>query len=87
MLALSSGVYWEKGQEGAGHLDYDELIRLKLVEPVTADELAVKNASEGRKYGFAVRPTELGRQAQEFLKSVVAAFVQTLARDTAKPAR
>ncbi len=78
VLRLSGGSYWDKGSETHGRADYTELIHLKLVEEIAVDELERQNQEEGKNFGFGVRPTELGRQTQSFLQSVVAEFVQEL---------
>jgi FMN phosphatase YigB (HAD superfamily) len=80
ILSVGSSSWWDKGAEASGRTAYAELLRLRLMEEVPAGEIETLNKKDGRNYGYAVRVIELGQKVRSFLQSVVAEFVQELAR-------
>jgi hypothetical protein len=78
ILSMSQGSYWDKGNEYDGRNENSELVKLGLVDEVPANELDQKNGLEHKNFGYGIRPTQLGRETQSFLQSVVSEFVQQL---------
>jgi hypothetical protein len=78
ILSMSQGSYWAKGNEYDGRNENSELVKLGLVDEVPANELDQKNGLEHKNFGYGIRPTQLGRETQSFLQSVVSEFVQQL---------
>lgn len=82
LLSMASSSWWNVGDESLGRSENVELVRLKLVEEVPADEVDSLNDRDQRRYGYGVRITELGIQTRSFLHSVVAEFVKELGNTT-----
>ncbi len=70
------GAYWDAGDVSTGRRETMELRKLGLVEEVPAQEL--NDPRRGRRYGYGVRSTHLGKRTHAFLVSLVAEFVQGL---------
>jgi hypothetical protein len=81
VLRMSESAYWDR-VPGRTYYKEDtaDLLKLGLVSEVSAAEIDGLNAKEHRNYDYGVRQTELGKETQSFLQSVVAEFVEELGR-------
>lgn len=84
LLSMGSSTWWDVGEESRGRSENAELVRLNLVEEVPAHEIKKLNDRDQRNFCYGVRITELGRQTQSFLHSVVAEFVKELGHSTSE---
>jgi hypothetical protein len=85
LLEMSASSWWDKGSEANGQAENSELVKLGLAMEVSADELATRNTTDHKNFGYAVRITDLGRKTQDFLRAVIAEFVDELPRTQTIP--
>lgn len=81
VLRMSDSSYWTRGSGLSSDKNQGaELVKLGLETEVPQSELDALNLKQQTNYGFGLRITDLGRETQAFLQSVVAEFVQELGR-------
>ena len=82
VLEMGEASYWDQNSIAHGKERNAELLKLGLVTEIPAIEIERINLRDGTKHGYGVKRTELGKQTQAFLQSVVAEFAQELARQS-----
>lgn len=68
--------YWDYGSETYAKNEVAELVRMKLLEEISGNELRGKD----KKYAYGVRPTILGKNAREYVLKLISQFVGELKR-------
>lgn len=84
MGGMGESIFFDQNYTAYGQEQFAELLKLGLVTEIPPSEIEHINIRDGSKYGYGVKRTELGRQTQAFLQSVVAEFVQELVRQSPK---
>lgn len=80
LLNMSSSSWWDVGSESTGKTDNAEVVRLGLLEEVPDNEIRATNERDGKRFGYGVRITPLGKETQAFLYALISEFAQELER-------